>query len=78
MKYGVKARAQQLAETDATLSRWMRAGFPFSRAPGMGYEYSNTGFAILGLVLAATLMHAKMPAMYEHAAARPDAIGEPG
>ena len=36
---------RQLAETDATLSRWMRAGFPFSQAPGVGYEYSNTGFA---------------------------------
>lgn len=43
---------RQLAETDATLSRWMRAGFPFSRAPGMGYEYSNTGFAILGQIVA--------------------------
>lgn len=43
---------RQLAETDATLSRWMRAGFPFSQAPGMGYEYSNTGFAILGQVIA--------------------------
>lgn len=43
---------RQLAEPDATLSRWMRAGFPFSRAPGMGYEYSNTGFAILGQVIA--------------------------
>lgn len=43
---------RQLAESDATLSRWMRAGFPFSQAPGLGYEYSNTGFAILGQVIA--------------------------
>ncbi len=39
----------------------------------------GAGFAILGLVLAATLLHAKMPAMGEHGAA-PDAeaIGERG
>ena len=43
---------RQLAESDATLSRWMRDGFPFSQAPGMGYEYSNTGFAILGQIVA--------------------------
>lgn len=43
---------RQLAQTDATLSAWMREGFPFSQAPGMGYEYSNTGFAILGQVVA--------------------------
>jgi CubicO group peptidase (beta-lactamase class C family) len=50
---------RQLAESDATLSRWMTAGFPFSQAPGMGYEYSNTGFAILGQVIARV---SKMPA----------------
>lgn len=43
---------RQLAEADETLSRWMKAGFPFSQAPGMGYEYSNTGFAILGQIIA--------------------------
>ena len=43
---------RQLAESDATLSKWMSAGLPFSTAPGMGYEYSNTGFAILGQIIA--------------------------
>jgi len=43
---------RQLAEPDVMLSAWMREGLPFSQAPGMGYEYSNTGFAILGQVVA--------------------------
>lgn len=43
---------RQLAEPEAGFSLWMRVGFPFSQAPGMGYEYSNTGFAILGQVIA--------------------------
>ena len=42
---------QQLSETEAELSRMMRAGIPFSNAPGMAYEYSNYGFAILGRIV---------------------------
>ncbi len=43
---------QQLAATDEEMSRMMRAGIPFSTAPGTGYEYSNYGFAILGRIIA--------------------------
>lgn len=43
---------QQLAATEAELSAMMRAGIPFSNAPGVAYEYSNYGFAILGRVVA--------------------------
>ncbi|HEU4629232.1 MAG TPA: serine hydrolase domain-containing protein [Gemmatimonadaceae bacterium] len=43
---------RQLADTDEELSRMMRAGIPFSTAPGTSYEYSNYGFAILGRVVA--------------------------
>ena len=43
---------QQLAATDEEMSRMMRAGIPFSTAPGTAYEYSNYGFAILGRVIA--------------------------
>lgn len=43
---------QQLDETGASMSAMMRAGIPFSNAPGVAYEYSNYGFAILGRVVA--------------------------
>src|SRR5438105_3372360 len=43
---------QQLARTDDEMSRMMRAGIPFSNAPGTAYEYSNYGFAILGRIVA--------------------------
>jgi CubicO group peptidase (beta-lactamase class C family) len=43
---------RQLADTDDQLSAMLRAGVPFSNAPGLAYEYSNLGFAILGRVVA--------------------------
>jgi CubicO group peptidase (beta-lactamase class C family) len=43
---------RQLARTDETMRAWLRAGLPFSNAPGTAYEYSNYGFAILGQVVA--------------------------
>ena len=43
---------QQLAETDEGLSALIKAGIPFSNAPGVAYEYSNFGFAILGRIVA--------------------------
>jgi CubicO group peptidase (beta-lactamase class C family) len=42
---------QQLSETEAEFSRMLRRGIPFSNAPGVAYEYSNYGFAILGRVV---------------------------
>lgn len=42
---------QQLAVTDAQMDKMMRDGIPFSNAPGIAYEYSNFGFAILGRVV---------------------------
>ncbi len=43
---------QQLADTDEDLSRMIRNGIPFSNPPGIAYEYSNYGFAILGRIVA--------------------------
>jgi CubicO group peptidase (beta-lactamase class C family) len=42
---------QQLSESEAELSRMLREGIPFSNAPGVAYEYSNYGFAILGRIV---------------------------
>jgi CubicO group peptidase (beta-lactamase class C family) len=42
---------QQLSESEAELSRMMREGIPFSNTPGVAYEYSNYGFAILGRIV---------------------------
>ncbi|MDQ5846083.1 MAG: beta-lactamase family protein [Acidobacteriota bacterium] len=43
---------RQLAQTDETMKIWMRGGIPFSNAPGVAFEYSNYGFAILGQIVA--------------------------
>lgn len=42
---------QQLAESEEAFTRMMREGIPFANAPGVAYEYSNYGFAILGRVV---------------------------
>ncbi len=42
---------QQLSATDDDLARMVRAGIPFSRSPGVAYEYSNLGFALLGRIV---------------------------
>jgi CubicO group peptidase (beta-lactamase class C family) len=42
---------QQLADTDEQMSAMIKAGIPFSNAPGVAYEYSNFGFAILGRIV---------------------------
>jgi CubicO group peptidase (beta-lactamase class C family) len=43
---------QQLAATDDEFSAMLRQGIPFSNAPGLAYEYSNYGFALLGRIVA--------------------------
>ena len=42
---------QQLADSDEQLSALIRGGIPFSNTPGVAYEYSNFGFAILGRII---------------------------
>jgi CubicO group peptidase (beta-lactamase class C family) len=42
---------QQLDRTDAELTAMLEKGIPFSNAPGVAYEYSNYGFAILGRIV---------------------------
>jgi CubicO group peptidase (beta-lactamase class C family) len=42
---------QQLAATDADLSKWLRRGIPFSTPPGTRYEYSNYAFGLLGRIV---------------------------
>jgi CubicO group peptidase (beta-lactamase class C family) len=49
---------QQLAASEEEFSDMMRRGIPFSNAPGIAYEYSNYGFAILGRIVQNV---AKMP-----------------
>lgn len=42
---------QQLADSDADLTRMLRAGIPFSTPPDTRYEYSNYAFALLGRIV---------------------------
>jgi CubicO group peptidase (beta-lactamase class C family) len=44
---------RQLGVTNAQMTQMMLGGIPFSNAPGVAYEYSNYGFAILGRIVAA-------------------------
>jgi CubicO group peptidase (beta-lactamase class C family) len=39
---------RQLDMAEADFSRFVAAGVPFSRAPGMAFEYSNLGYALAG------------------------------
>ena len=42
---------RQLADSEQRLTDMIRDGIPFSNAPGVAYEYSNYGFAILGRIV---------------------------
>ncbi len=42
---------QQLAITDAAMTALLLQGIPFSNPPGIAYEYSNFGFALLGRIV---------------------------
>ena len=43
---------RQLDMAEADFSRFLAAGVPFSRAPGVAYEYSNFGYALVGRLVA--------------------------
>ena len=42
---------RQTVLPEADFTRMLRDGVPFTRAPGMAYEYSNFGFALLGRIV---------------------------
>ncbi len=42
---------QQLSATEDAFTRMMQQGIPFSNPPGVAYEYSNYGFAIIGRIV---------------------------
>jgi CubicO group peptidase (beta-lactamase class C family) len=43
---------RQLAMTDAEFGALLARGVPFNRPPGIGFEYSNLSYAVLGRVVA--------------------------
>ena len=45
---------RQLAMNEGDFSRLVSRGVPFSRPPGMAYEYSNFGFALVGRIVSNT------------------------
>src|SRR5580692_5913717 len=42
---------RQLADSDSEMLAMVKKGLSFSNSPGIGYEYSNTGFALLGYIV---------------------------
>ncbi len=42
---------RQLADSVGEMLSMVRKGLSFSNSPGIGYEYSNTGFALLGYIV---------------------------
>ncbi len=42
---------RQLADTDKEFLQMVKDGLSFSNAPGIAYEYSNLGFALLGQII---------------------------
>lgn len=45
---------RQLAMPDAQFPAFVRSSLPFARSPGMAYEYSNYGYALLGRIVTNT------------------------
>lgn len=42
---------RQMARSNREIERLLRSGLSFSNAPGMGYEYSNLGYIMLGKIV---------------------------